>query len=62
LDPLKNSLVFSWAFIEIAIWFWIYTNLRDERGAAAQRILLKRKERMRMERLAAGENIDDDDE
>ncbi|KAI9701381.1 MAG: hypothetical protein M1820_006472 [Bogoriella megaspora] len=29
-DTLKNSLVFTWGFMEVAIWFWVYTNMRDE--------------------------------
>ncbi|TKA22468.1 hypothetical protein B0A50_08011 [Salinomyces thailandicus] len=36
-EPLQNSMVFSWGFMEIAVWFWIFTNLREERGKLAQR-------------------------
>ncbi|KAL9063542.1 MAG: hypothetical protein Q9157_008187 [Trypethelium eluteriae] len=29
-DGLKNSLVFTWGFMEVTTWFWIYTSMRDE--------------------------------
>ncbi|KAF2857265.1 hypothetical protein K470DRAFT_223716 [Piedraia hortae CBS 480.64] len=43
-EPLKNSLTFTFGFFEIAIWFWIFTNLREERRQLAIR---------KMERLKA---------
>lgn len=42
-EDLKNGLVFTWGFMEMAIWFWIYVTLRDERRQRAVRILEKRK-------------------
>ncbi|KAL7273223.1 hypothetical protein RUND412_003943 [Rhizina undulata] len=38
-EPLKNSLVFSWGFLEIIMWFWIYTNLREERAVVDRRLM-----------------------
>lgn len=32
-DLLKNGMVFSWGFVEIVMWFWIYMNVREERKA-----------------------------
>jgi Increased loss of mitochondrial DNA protein 1 len=37
-DTIKNGFIFTWAFIESAIWFLVYLSLRDER----QRISAKR--------------------
>ncbi|KXS95557.1 hypothetical protein AC578_5253 [Pseudocercospora eumusae] len=36
-EPLQNSLVFTFGFFEIAMWFWIFTSLRDERRQFALR-------------------------
>ncbi|KAK5108070.1 hypothetical protein LTR62_008787 [Meristemomyces frigidus] len=52
-EPLQNSLVFAWGFMELAAWFWVgtpqnanwpeltaaqvFTNLRDERRELAKR-------------------------
>jgi hypothetical protein len=41
-DHLKNGLVFSWGFIEILMWFWIYLGVREERRHAAVRALQER--------------------
>jgi hypothetical protein len=30
-EGLKNRVLFSWAFIEMITWFWIWTTLREER-------------------------------
>lgn len=32
---LNNSIVFTWGFMELAAWFWVFTTLRDERSAKA---------------------------
>ncbi|KAK4561161.1 hypothetical protein LTR86_005116 [Recurvomyces mirabilis] len=40
-EPLQNSLVFAWGFMELAAWFWVFTNLRDERRQLARRRLEK---------------------
>ncbi|RPB12059.1 hypothetical protein P167DRAFT_175250 [Morchella conica CCBAS932] len=53
--PLKNSLVFTWAFIEVLAWFWIYQQLREERRGAQERI---EKRRRMHAKLMAGE-VDD---
>ncbi|KAK3053083.1 hypothetical protein LTR09_005709 [Extremus antarcticus] len=36
-DMVRNSMVFAWAFMETAAWFWIFTSLRDERREALRR-------------------------
>jgi len=38
-EPLQNSLVFTWGFVETAMWFWIFTSLREERRQMARRRL-----------------------
>ncbi|KAI5358607.1 putative increased loss of mitochondrial DNA protein [Septoria linicola] len=47
-EPLQNSLVFAFGFFEIAMWFWIFTSLREERGAVV---------RKRIEELKAQEDM-----
>ncbi|CUS10719.1 unnamed protein product [Tuber aestivum] len=59
--PVKNSLVFSWGFVEIMWLFWVYTQLREEKRGAQQRIALRKRELMRVERRAAG-IVDEDEE
>jgi hypothetical protein len=44
-DHLKNGLIFSWGFVEILIWFWIYLGVREERRQAAAHILQERERR-----------------
>jgi Increased loss of mitochondrial DNA protein 1 len=31
LEGLKNEVVFSWAFLEVLMWFWIYIAVREGR-------------------------------
>jgi len=45
-DLLKNGLVFTWAFLEIVVWFWVYINVREERKVAVATMMAER-ERMR---------------
>lgn len=40
---LKNSVVFSWSFIELSMWFWIFVTLREERRERARKIVDQRK-------------------
>jgi hypothetical protein len=40
---LKNSVVFSWGFIELSVWFWIFITLREERRERARKIVEQRK-------------------
>lgn len=40
---LRNSVVFSWGFIELSMWFWIYVTLREERRERATKLIEKRK-------------------
>jgi hypothetical protein len=42
-DNLKNGVTFSWLFVEVVMWFWVYVSLREQRRAAAQRVLDGRK-------------------
>lgn len=42
-DDLKNSIVFTWGFLEMAIWFWVFVSLRDERRQRTQKLIEKRK-------------------
>lgn len=30
-EGLKNRVLFTWAFVEMITWFWIWTTLREER-------------------------------
>ena len=39
---LANSVVFTWAFVELIYWFWIYSSLKEERKNAAARMLKRR--------------------
>jgi len=52
-NPVVNSVIFSWAFFEAIWWFWIYTNLREERASAMARIVQRRKQQQELE-LAMG--------
>jgi hypothetical protein len=40
---LNNSIVFTWGFMELAAWFWVYTTLREERTEKAKKIVEKQK-------------------
>ncbi len=31
-DELKNSVVFTWAFVEMMCWFWVSWDDRTQRG------------------------------
>ncbi|KAI4132207.1 MAG: hypothetical protein LQ347_002666 [Umbilicaria vellea] len=42
-DELKNSVVFTWGFVEVICWFWIYVTLRDERRETVARAAARRK-------------------
>ncbi|KAF2178625.1 hypothetical protein K469DRAFT_598951 [Zopfia rhizophila CBS 207.26] len=42
-EGLKNSIVFTWAFLELATWFWVFVTLRDERRQKAVRLAEKRR-------------------
>ncbi|KAK5155333.1 hypothetical protein LTR04_005834 [Oleoguttula sp. CCFEE 6159] len=42
-EGLKNRLVFTWGFLEVAAWFWVFISLRDERRQAGIRLIEKRK-------------------
>lgn len=37
-EGLKNRIVFTWGFIEMMAWFWVFVTLREER----QQIALKK--------------------
>ncbi|KAI4120090.1 MAG: hypothetical protein LQ345_000046 [Seirophora villosa] len=36
-DTLHNSVVFTWSFLEMIYWFWIFVTLREERTELAVR-------------------------
>jgi hypothetical protein len=40
-EGLKNRVMFTWAFVEMITWFWIWTTLREER----REMLLKAQEK-----------------
>jgi hypothetical protein len=40
-EGLKNRVIFTWAFVEMMTWFWIWTTLRDERRDLVQRMQAK---------------------
>lgn len=41
LDGLKNRVFFSFMFIEMLTWFWIWITLRDERASVVDRLRKK---------------------
>jgi hypothetical protein len=41
-DTLNNSIIFTWGFLEIAAWFWVFVTLREERREKARKIIEKR--------------------
>jgi hypothetical protein len=41
-DDLKNALVFTWGFLELATWFWVFITLRDERRDRTRELIEKR--------------------
>ncbi|KAL6709720.1 hypothetical protein ACN47E_001149 [Coniothyrium glycines] len=40
---LNNSVVFTWGFVELAAWMWVYTTLREERTERVNKVLAERK-------------------
>lgn len=42
---LKNGMVFTWGFVEVVMWFWIYMNVREERRVAATKMAEERARR-----------------
>lgn len=40
---LHNSIVFTWGFVEMAAWFWVFVTLRDERREKVNKLIEKRK-------------------
>ncbi|KAH8754264.1 increased loss of mitochondrial DNA protein 1 [Hyaloscypha finlandica] len=41
-EGLKNAVVFTWAFVEMITWFWVFVTLREERREMAMRIAERR--------------------
>jgi hypothetical protein len=39
---LKNRVFFTWAFVELITWFWIYAALQEERREVAFRAQQRR--------------------
>ncbi|KAM3065921.1 hypothetical protein ACMFMG_009854 [Clarireedia jacksonii] len=48
-EGLKNRVVFTWAFLEMVTWFWIFVTLREERREFA--IKMARKKAVEEDRL-----------
>ncbi|KAL8843580.1 MAG: hypothetical protein Q9170_000084 [Blastenia crenularia] len=44
-DDLHNSVVFTWSFLEMICWFWIFITLREER----RDLMLRKAEKKRAE-------------
>jgi hypothetical protein len=42
-EELKNRVLFTWAFVEMIIWFWVFVTLREERRDAAIQLMEKQK-------------------
>lgn len=42
-NNLNNGLIFTWGFLEMASWFWVYTTLREERREKARNLVESRK-------------------
>ncbi|KAL5117221.1 hypothetical protein ACEQ8H_004910 [Pleosporales sp. CAS-2024a] len=40
---VHNSIVFTWGFVEMAAWFWVFVRLREERREKASRMVEKRR-------------------
>jgi hypothetical protein len=36
-EGLKNRVFFTWAFVEMITWFWVFVTLREERRDVALR-------------------------
>lgn len=41
-EGLKNRIFFTWAFVEMIAWFWVYITLREERKELAFRLQQKK--------------------
>lgn len=41
-EGLKNRIFFTWAFVEMIAWFWVFVTLREERVALLRRMQEKR--------------------
>lgn len=39
---LQTDLVFTLAFVELCLWFWVFISLRDERKAVADKLTERR--------------------
>ncbi|OAA76830.1 Increased loss of mitochondrial DNA protein 1 [Akanthomyces lecanii RCEF 1005] len=37
-DGLKNRVIFTFMFIEMVAWFWLWVTLREERGGVVERL------------------------
>ncbi|RDL34633.1 Uncharacterized protein BP5553_07761 [Venustampulla echinocandica] len=41
-EGLKNRVFFTWAFVEVLTWYWIFVTLREERREFVQRLAIRR--------------------
>ncbi|OAL53252.1 hypothetical protein IQ07DRAFT_585196 [Pyrenochaeta sp. DS3sAY3a] len=39
---LNNSVIFTWGFLELVAWFWVFVTLREERREASRKLVEKR--------------------
>ena len=37
-DALKNRVMFTFAFFEMIVWFWVWVTLREERAEVVERL------------------------
>lgn len=42
-DALKNRVFFTFVFVEMVSWFWVWVTLREERSEILARKALKRR-------------------
>lgn len=42
-EELKNGVMFTWGFLELSAWFWVFLTLRDERRQNAFQLMERRK-------------------
>jgi hypothetical protein len=40
-EGLKNRVLFTWAFVEMITWFWVFVTLREERRDRAVKMAEK---------------------
>jgi hypothetical protein len=41
-EGLKNAVVFTFGFVELSVWFWVFITLRDERRQKGYELIMRR--------------------